>query len=131
LTSHSIYLRSACILPGQVGLLMEPFHEGWSHAERIESRAFDGMIRSAKWHFIRVHGTFTQRGFGTTEENAIHRALVRALKSINARFNVAEFDSLQVSRLAGFYVANVTMHARLIQQNAPLEAVAQGRMRNA
>lgn len=102
-------------------MLIEPFREGWTHVERFESRTFDSMIRQAKWHFMWVQESYSQRGFGTTEETAIHRALERALKSVSMRFNAAEFDSLQISRFPGFYIANVTMHARHIQQNTSLE----------
>jgi hypothetical protein len=99
---------------------MEPFGEGWTHVEQIESRAFDATIRQAKWRFMWVQESYSQRGFGTTEERAIRRALERALKSVSTRFNVAEFDSLQISRFPGFYIANAKMNARQILQNTEL-----------
>jgi hypothetical protein len=125
LTLHSIFLRNACILPSHLGVLIEPSCEGWRHVEQIESHAFDVMVRRAQWHFMWVQDAHSRRGFGTTEETAIQRALERALKSVSMRFNAAEFDSLQISRFPGFYIANVTMQARHIQQNTSLEMAAE------
>jgi hypothetical protein len=87
----------------------------------MESHAFDAMIRQAKWHFMWVQESYSQRGFGTTEDIAIGRALTRALMSIGARFNAAEYDSVETSRFPGFYMAHVTMHARHVQPNTSLE----------
>jgi len=68
-----------------------------------------------------VSRSCSRRGYGWTEETATQRALDRALKGIAERFNAAEFDSLRVTRLLGFYIANVTMEARQIQQNTSLD----------
>ena len=72
-----------------------------------------------------VQGSCSRRGYGRTEESAIHRALARSLSGIARRFNAAEFDSLRILRFPGFFVANVTMEARQIQQNTSLDAVAE------
>ena len=121
LTPHSIFVRSTCTFLRDAGVLEKPFGGDWAHVEQMESGAFDAMIRRAKWHFMWVHGSYSQRGFGTTEETAIRRALERALESVSTRFNVAEFDSLQISRFPGFYIANVRMNARQILQNTRLK----------
>ena len=118
---HSIFVRSTGTLPAYVGVLVEPFAGGWAHVEQMESRAFDAMIRQAKWHYMWVHGSYSQRGFGRSEETAIRRALERALQSVSPRFNVAEFDSLQISRFPGFYIASVRMNTRQILQNNGLK----------
>ncbi|MGA8089758.1 MAG: hypothetical protein WCA10_20970 [Terracidiphilus sp.] len=83
------------------------------------------MIRRAGWHFMWVQVSCSRQGYGLTEELAIHRALARALSGINKRFNAAEFDSLRISRFPGFYIANVTMEARQIQQNTSLDVVVE------
>ena len=124
---HSIFLRSGCTLPNRVDPRREPFCENWAHVEKIEASDFDVMIRKAGWHFMWVQGSCSRQGFGLTEENAIHRALASALRGINKRFNAAEFDSLRISRFPGFYVANVTMESRQIQQNTSLDAVEESR----
>ncbi len=73
-----------------------------------------------------VQGSCSRRGYGLTEESAIHRALARSLRGITKRFNAAEFDSLRITRFPGFYIANVTMEARQIQQNTSLDVVDEG-----
>jgi len=120
---HSIFLRSGCSLPDRVNPPREPFGENWAHVEKIEASAFDVMIRKCGWHFMWVRKSCSRNGCGLTEQNAIDRALARALRGINKRFNAAEFDSLRVSRFPGFYIANVTMEARQIQQNTSLDIV--------
>jgi hypothetical protein len=108
-------------LPERVEPSRVPFGENWTEIEEIKAPAFDAMIRRAGWHFIWVQGACSRRGFGTTEESAIHQALARALNGIARRFNAAEFDSLRIKHYPGFYVANVTMQARKIQQNTSLD----------
>jgi len=122
---HSIFLRSGCTLPDRVDPRREPFCDNWTHVEKIEASNFDLMIRKAGWHFMWVQGSCSRRGYGRTEESAIHRALARSLSGIARRFNAAEFDSLRILRFPGFFVANVTMEARQIQQNTSLDAVAE------
>jgi hypothetical protein len=118
---HSMFLRSRCALPDRVDPPREPFCDNWAHVEKIEASDFDVMIRKAGWHFMWVQGSCSRNGYALTEENAIHRALARALRGINKRFNAAEFNSLRISRFPGFFVANVTMEARQIQQNTSLD----------
>jgi hypothetical protein len=118
---HSIFLRNGCTLPDRVDPQREPFCDNWAHVEKIEASDFDVMIRRAGWHFMWVQGSCSRKGYGRTEESAIHRALARSLRGITRRFNAAEFDSLRITRFPGFYVAKVTMEARQIQQNTSLD----------
>lgn len=120
---HSIFLRTRCILPDRVNPLKESFCGSWDQVERIEASDFDVMIRRAGWHFMWVQGSCSRRAYGSTEEKATHRALARALRGIAGRFNAAEFGSLRITRFPGFYIANVTMEARQIQQNTSLDIV--------
>lgn len=64
-----------------------------------------------------------RRGCGWTEETATRQALDRALRGIAGRFNAAEFGSLWIRRVLGFYIANATMEARQIQQNTSLDLI--------
>jgi hypothetical protein len=120
-TGHAVFLRNGCILPDEVNPQRVPFGDNWAQIEKIEASAFDAMIRRARWHFIWVQGPCSRRGCGSTEESATHRALTRALKGVARRFNAAEFDSLRITHYPGFYVANVTIQARRIQQNTSLD----------
>ena len=118
---HSMFLRSGCELPERVDPPKEPFCDNWAHVENIEAPNFDVMIRKAGWHFMWVRGSCSRRGFGGTEESAIHRALARSLKGIARRLDAAEFASLRIMRFPGFYIANVTIEARQIQQYTSLD----------
>jgi hypothetical protein len=82
---------------------------------------FDTMVRQAGWHFMWLQGASSRRGFGATQDAAMGRALVRALGGISRRFNAAELDSVRVKKYLGFYIANVTVQPRHIQENASLE----------
>lgn len=123
MTWHSVFLRTGCILPDRVDPPRVSFGDNWTQIEKIEAPAFDAMIRRAGWHFIWVKVPCSRKGFGATKESATHNAVTRALKGVARRFNAAEFDSLRIKHFPGFYVANVTMQARKIQQNTSLDAL--------
>ena len=117
---HSIFLRKECILPDRLDPLREPFGRNWMLVKEITGRVFDTMIRHAGWHFIWMSGSCSRRGFGRTQEEAIDRALVRALGAVNQQCNAAEFDSVQVAKYLGFSVANVTVQRHRIQEDTSL-----------
>lgn len=120
---HSIFLRKDCILPDRLDPLKEPVGKHWMHVEEIPAAVFDTMIRQAGWSSMWMPGACSRRGFGLTREKATHRALVRTLKSVPRQFNAAELDSVRVARYPGFYIANVILHPREIQQRTSLHIV--------
>jgi hypothetical protein len=120
---HSVFLRNDCILPKRLDPLREPVAEGWTRLEEIPASVFDTMIRQAGWHFMWILRPSARRGFGATQDAATGRALIRALQSIASRFNAAELDSIRVTRYPGFYVANVTLQSRQIQEHTSLDHV--------
>lgn len=120
---HSVFLRKGCILPDRLDPLREPVGDSWTLVEEITAPVFDTMIRQAGWHFMWMQGSCSRRGFGITQEEATHRALVRALKGLTRRFNAAELDSVQVTKYPGFQIANVTIQPRQIQQHTSLDVV--------
>jgi hypothetical protein len=91
--------------------------------EEISAPAFDTIIRRAGWHFMWVLPACTRRGLGTTSEAATDRALTRALRGVPRRFNAAELDSIHVAKYPGFYIANVTLQSRQIQEHTSLEDI--------
>ncbi len=123
---HSVFLRKGCILPNRLDPLQESVGDDWTMVEEIAASAFDAVIRQSGWHFIWVHGSSARRGFGTTRENATSRALTHALKGIAGRFNAAELDSVQVAKYPGFYMAQVAVEPRQIQQHTSLEMLDEG-----
>lgn len=121
---HSVFLREGCILPGRLDPLRESFGRNWMLVNEITTAVFDTMIRHAGWHFIWMAGSCSRRGFGRTREQAIDRALVRALGAVNKHCNAAEFDSVRVAKYPGFSVANVTVQRHRIQEYTSLDIAA-------
>jgi len=121
---HSVFLRSDCILPDRLNPCLRPIDEKWSVVEEIPALVFDTMIRRAGWHFMWLQDSRSRTGVGLTEEAAIRRALLRALRGISKRFNAAELDSLQVTEYPGFQVANIRVQTLQIQRHASLSMLA-------
>lgn len=119
---HSVFLRDDCVLPNSLNPLRHAFGEHWTYVQDIPSPVFDTMIRHAGWHYIWMVGTCSRRGCARTQEAAIDRALVRALKAVAGQPNAAELNSVQVTRYPWFHIANVTLHRRRIQEHTALEA---------
>ena len=117
---NTIFLRNGCILPNQFALRQEPFSKGWAAAMETVASDLDARIRSVGWHFMWLADSYSSRALGRTAETAIHRALVRTLPAVRARFNAAELDSVHVKSFAGFHIARVTVRARQIQEHASL-----------
>jgi hypothetical protein len=120
---HSVFLRNECILPQRLDPLREPVGDHWTHVAEIPASVFDTMIRQAGWHFMWILRPSARRGIGITPEAATDRALTRALRGVATRFNAAELDSIHVSRYPGFYIANVTLQSRQIQEHTSLDHV--------
>ena len=123
---HSIFLRKECILPDHLDPLRESFGQNWMLVNEISAAVFDKMIRQTGWHFIWMAGSCSRRGFGRTREQAIDRALARALRAVNKLCNAAELYSVQVEEYPGFRVANVTVQRHRIQQKTALDVTDEG-----
>jgi len=120
---RSVFLREECVLPSRLDPLREPVGEGWTHIEEISAPVFDTMIRQAGWHFMWVLPACARRGFGASSEAATNRALTRALKHVPQQFNAAELDSVRVAKYPGFYIANVRLQSRQIQERTSLDPI--------
>jgi hypothetical protein len=124
---HSVFLRKGCILPKRLDPLREPVGDDWMRVEEIPASIFDTMIRQAGWHFMWILRPSARRGFGITQDAATGRALIRALRGVATRFNAAELDSIRVAKYPGFYIANVTLQSRQIQEHTSLDHVDERR----
>ncbi len=120
---HSVFLRNECPLPKRLDPLRAPIGDQWMRVEEIPASVFDTMIRQAGWHFMWVVRPCVRKGFGLSREAATTRALVRALRSVASRFNAAELDSVTVAKYPGFYIANVILQSRQIQEHTSLDHV--------
>lgn len=121
MTNHAMFLREGCNLPERFDVRQETFCKDWKFVEDALAPALDAKIRDAGWYFMWVQGSNSRRGFGRTQEAAIHRALTHALNSVTGRFNAAELDSMKVAKYPGFYVAKATLQPRRIQRQTSLE----------
>jgi hypothetical protein len=118
---HSVFLRVDCILPDRLNPLREPVGDRWTLVEEITASVFDTMIRQKRWHFEWVDRPCCRKGYGLSEEDATQRALVGALNRVAGRFNAAELIDVQLKKVLGFHIANVTVQPRQIQQFTWLE----------
>jgi hypothetical protein len=121
---HSVFLRRGCNLPDRMDLFQEPCGENWMHVDEITALEFYTIIRQVGWHFMWVLGSCSRRGFGPTQEIATEHAFARALKGIARRFNAAELVNVQATKVAGFYIAKVTLEPREVQQFSSLDVPA-------
>jgi hypothetical protein len=124
---HSVFLRKECILPERLDPLTEPVSENWTLVEEITAPVLDTMIRRMGWHFMWVDRPCSRKGFGTTGEGAVKRALTHALRAVASRFNAAELVSVQATKYLGLHIASVTLQPRLIQQHTWLDFPDKGR----
>lgn len=118
-----IFLRVGCVLPKGLHLKQKHFDERWMSVENAAPAQLDLAVRDAGWHFMWIEQACSRRGYGTTEQSAIARAVTCALTQTPARFNAAELGSVRVSRYLGLHVAKATLHARHIQRKASLSSV--------
>lgn len=121
MTPHSVFLRKKCILPQRLDPLTEPVGEHWTRVEEIPAPVFETMIRQQGWHFMPVDKPRARKAFGLTQEGAIRRALVCALRHVAGRFNAAELTAVQTGNYPGFYIAKVTLQPRQLQHHTWLE----------
>jgi hypothetical protein len=108
-------------MPAHFGLAQRSYAENWMLVEEIDAPVLDTMIRHAGWHFMYLQGFCMRSGVGLTRDNAIHRALGRALKGLSVEFNAAELESVEVSTYPVFKIATVTVQPRHLQENTSLE----------
>jgi hypothetical protein len=108
-------------MPAHFGLAQRSYAENWMLVEEIDAPVLDTMIRHAGWHFMYLQGFCMRSGVGLTRDNAIHRALGRALKGLSIEFNAAELESVEVSTYPVFQIATVTVQPRHLQENTSLE----------
>jgi hypothetical protein len=125
---HTVFLRNECILPDRFDLCQEPFSKGWTEAMGTLVTGLDARIRGVGWHFMWITDSHSTLGLGSTQETAIRRALVRALKEVKGRFNAAELSSFEIATFLGLRVAKVTLDTRHIQKQASLDSAEERRL---
>jgi hypothetical protein len=118
-----MFLRTGCILPAGMELMQTRFDEKWMSVENATAATLDAQVRSMGWHFMFLQTAHSRVGVERTAELATSKAMVRALKQTEDRFNAAELGLVKVTRYPGFHIARATLHTRQIQQSASLGLV--------
>lgn len=118
MTSGAVFLRRTCILSDEIDLAQRNFSDEWMSVEETTSATLDAKVRSCGWNFIWVKDHCSRFAFGRTDKLAVAKATAHALDHVKRRFNTAELGEVRVSRHPGFRAAEVTIHARHIQQEA-------------
>jgi hypothetical protein len=118
-----MFLRTGCILPAGMELVQTRFDEKWLSVENATAATLDAQVRSMGWHFMFLQTAHSRVGVERTAELATSKAMVRALKQTEDRFNAAELGLVKVTRYPGFHIARATLHTRQIQQSASLGLV--------
>jgi hypothetical protein len=119
----AMFLRTGCILPAGMELVQTRFDEKWLSVENATAATLDAQVRSMGWHFMFLQSAHSRVGVERTAELATSKAMVRALKQTEDRFNAAELGLVKVTRYPGFHIARATLHTRQIQQSASLGLV--------
>jgi hypothetical protein len=118
-----MFLRTGCILPGEMQLTQRRFGEKWMSVENATAATLDALVRNAGWHFMCLQTAHSRLGIGRTAESATSKAMALAFTQTEGRFNAAELGLVKVTRYLGFHVARATLHTRQIQQHASLGLV--------
>lgn len=118
---HSVFLRKDIYMPSQLNLVQRPCADNWMLVEGIEASVFDTMILHAGWHFASLRESYRRSGVGLSRDEAIYKALGRALNGLRMRFNAAELESIEVSSYPVFHIATVSLQPCHVQQHASLE----------
>ena len=86
-----MFLRTGSVLPDGMELTQTRFDEEWRSVENATAATLDSRIRNAGWHFMCLQTAHSRVGIGRTAESATSKAMARALKQTEGRFNAAEF----------------------------------------
>jgi len=119
----TILIKEGTLLPETLRLESESCVPGWRLVKDLDGCALDRNIREAGWTFFCVAGQLGVTVFGIDEQ----KTLSRAVEQILANLESAEFNSLEIMRVAseaskpfpGVRYVTVSAQSRDIQASAP------------
>src|SRR5277367_86230 len=120
LAELTILLREGAELPGGLKLVTDEFREGWNLVRSGGAHCLYRKIRRRRWHLLRIDEGSLRSGVGKESQEAIASALKLALRRVDARFNAAEVEHIELKRYPWFFIAKVRVHPYQIQQSAVL-----------
>ena len=119
--AHAVFLRQGCSLPPLLHLPQIEVCKEWMQIEELDAASFDKVIHQTGWHFFWIQASFTRRGYGTSRQRAIDRALGHALSGVAIRFNAAELGSVDVQQVLGIHIATVKVFTRQVKHHTALD----------
>jgi hypothetical protein len=115
--SH-LLLREQTELPAGLRLATEDFREGWGFLRSGGAEQLERRIRTKGWNLLRMGEGSLRSGVGESSQAAIASALKLALRQVNAHFNAAEVQQIDLTQYPWFFLARVRVLPYRIQQSA-------------
>jgi hypothetical protein len=120
----TILIREGTLLPEALRFESEPCVPGWRLVKDLDGCELDRKIHEAGWTFSGRAGEIGTTVFGIDEQKTLRRAIEQVLANLES----AEFNSLEIMRVAseaserflGVRYVTVSAQSRVIQASAPL-----------
>ncbi len=120
----TILIKEGALLPEVLRFESEPCAPGWRLIKNLDGYGLGRKIHEAGWTFSSRAGEIGATVFGFDEQ----KTLRRAVEQILAKLESAEFNSLEIMRVAseaserflGVRYVTVSAQSRDIQESAPL-----------
>jgi hypothetical protein len=124
LKSGTVLIKEGTLFPEGLGFETEPCAPGWRLVKNLDGNGLGRRIHEAGWTFSWRAGETGATVFGLDEQ----KTLRRAVEQILANPESAEFNSLEITRVAseaskrflGVRYVTVSAQSRDIQESAPL-----------
>lgn len=120
----AILIKEGTLLPETVRFESESCALGWRFVKDLDADGLDRKIREAGWTSFCVAGQLGATVFGIDEQKTLRRAVEQILANLES----AEFNSLEIMRVAsesskrflGVRYVTVSAKSGHIQESAPL-----------
>ena len=120
IAERSVLIRTKAELPVGFKVATEPFRGNWHFMRSGNAQRLEKKIQTHGWNLIKNPEGALRSGVGKTSLDSIASALHQALRQVDAHFNAAEVERIEVSRYPWFFVARVRVYPYRIQQGAEM-----------
>jgi hypothetical protein len=120
----TILIKEGTLLPEVLRFETDPCAPGWRLVKNLDGFGLGRKIHEAGWTFSWRAGEIGATVFGLDEQKTLRRAVEQILANLES----AEFNSLEIMRVAsetskrflGVHYVTVSAQSRNIQESAPL-----------